>query len=85
MKPPPSDAHLERNLLGAVLVRYIRRKYWEGLPQKNCSRCYGKGWYYREWSDDATGRSMKRQKQPCDKCEARTNEPIDYDTVELIT
>ncbi len=66
-------------------VRYIRRKYWEGLPQKNCSRCDGKGWYYREWSDDATGRSMKRQKQPCDKCGARPEGLIDYDTVELIT
>lgn len=66
-------------------VRYIRRKYWDGLPQQNCATCNGKGWYYREWSDDATGRSMKRQKQPCDKCEAKPNEPIDYDTVETIT
>lgn len=66
---------------------FLNQRQWDDLPVigKPCSTCNGKGWYYREWSDDATGRSMKRQKQPCDKCEARTNEPIDYDTVELIT
>jgi len=66
---------------------FLNQRQWDDLPVigKPCATCDGKGWYYREWSDDATGRSMKRQKQPCDKCGARPEGLIDYDTVETIT